>query len=57
MLVLGIKVGDSVFIDDGKTKLTVLSTQGNQVKIGFEADKSISIDRQIVHNAKKEQAL
>jgi len=53
MLVLGIKVRENVFIDNGKIKVTIIATQGSQVRLGFEAAKDISIDREVVHNAKK----
>ena len=45
MLVLSRKVGEEIVIGDD-VKLRVLSVNGNQVKLGFDAPRSVSIHRQ-----------
>lgn len=48
MLVLTRFKGQSVIIDDD-IELTILSVQGNQVKIGIKAPSEISVHRKEVH--------
>ena len=52
MLVLGSSKGKSIFIDGRRIKLTILDVGGRhgQVKLGFEADRSISINREEVQD-------
>lgn len=45
MLVLTRKVGEQIIIGDN-IRVRVLSIQGNQVRLGFEAPASVSIQRQ-----------
>lgn len=45
MLVLSRKVGEEVIIGDG-IRLKVLSIQGQQVRLGFVAPRSVQIHRQ-----------
>lgn len=45
MLILTRRVGESVIIDD-KIHVTVLSIKGNQIRIGINAPKEISIYRE-----------
>ncbi|MBY0231117.1 MAG: carbon storage regulator CsrA [Gemmataceae bacterium] len=45
MLVLSRKVGEEIVIGDS-IRLRVLAVNGNQVKLGFEAPRSVSIHRQ-----------
>ena len=44
MLVLGRKVGEQITINENIT-ITLLSMQGNQVKIGISAPKEVKIVR------------
>jgi len=44
MLVLGRRKGDQVVIGDGIV-VTVLRIRGNEVRLGFEADRSVRIRR------------
>jgi carbon storage regulator len=44
MLVLGRRVGEKITIDESIT-ITLLSMQGNQVKIGISAPKEVNIVR------------
>ena len=45
MLVLSRKIGEEIVIGNN-IKLRVLSVHGNQVRLGFEAPRSVSIHRQ-----------
>lgn len=45
MLVLSRKVGEEIVIGDG-IRVKVLSVQGNQVRLGFVAPRSVTIHRQ-----------
>lgn len=44
MLILTRKVGESVVIGDDIT-LTILSSKGNQIRLGIDAPKSVSVHR------------
>ena len=44
MLVLARRVGESIIIEGG-IEITVLSMEGNQVKIGIDAPKEVNIVR------------
>ena len=48
MLVLSRKVGQSVVIGEGTIKVTVLSIRGNTIRLGWEANGAIQIDREEV---------
>jgi carbon storage regulator len=48
MLVLMRRVGESIVIDGG-IRVTVVSVQGEKVRIGIEAPPDIRVDRQEVH--------
>ena len=52
MLVLTVRVGESIIISDN-IKVTVNSVQGTQVRIGVQAPRSISVDREEVYIKKK----
>ena len=54
MLLLSRKVGESILIDGEKIKVTVTDVQGNQVRLGIEADPSISVDREEIAIRKRE---
>ena len=45
MLVLSRKIGEEIIIGDG-IRVKVLSVQGNQVRLGFVAPRSVNIHRQ-----------
>lgn len=49
MLILSRYTGQKIIIGDD-TIITVLGIQGNQVRIGIEAPKQISVHREEVYN-------
>lgn len=51
MLVLSRKQNERVVIDD-KIVVVVVEIRGDKVRLGFEAPRDITIDRQEVHEAK-----
>jgi len=54
MLVLSRKVGDSVIIGDNVT-VTVLSIQGNQIRVGVTAPKEVSVHREEIYERIKRE--
>lgn len=56
MLILTRRVGETLMIGDEVT-VTVLGVKGNQVRIGVNAPKNVSVHREeIYERIKKEQA-
>jgi carbon storage regulator len=54
MLVLTRRVGTSMIIN-GDVSVVILKIRGNQVRIGVEAPKNISVDREEIHFRKIKQ--
>lgn len=50
MLVLTRSVGERLIINDGEIKLNVLEIKGNQVRIGIDAPRHISVHREEIYN-------
>jgi carbon storage regulator len=48
MLVLARRVGESVVIDND-IRVTVVSIQGDKIRLGFTAPASVTIDREEIH--------
>ena len=48
MLILTRKVGESVLIGEN-ISITVLSVRGNQVKLGVQAPKEVSVHREEIY--------
>jgi len=46
MLILTRRIGESLIIGDKEIVVTVLAIKGNQIRIGIEAPKDISIHRE-----------
>lgn len=55
MLVLSRKVGETVCIEDGFVKVTVLGIRGNVIRLGFEAPKYVAIDREEIMKVRQAQ--
>lgn len=51
MLVLSRKKSESIEIDGGKIKITVVEIRGDRARLGIEAPKEISVHRQEVADA------
>jgi carbon storage regulator len=49
MLILTRKTGEAIIID-GSIKVSVLSIEGNQIRLGIDAPKDISVHREEIHN-------
>ncbi len=49
MLILTRRVGEKLIIGDDVT-VTVLATQGKQVRIGVNAPRSVSVHREEIYN-------
>lgn len=50
MLILTRRVGESILIKEGEINITVLGICGNQVSIGVDAPKEISVHRKEIHD-------
>jgi len=49
MLVLSRRLGEKIIIGDREVEMVVISYDKGQVKLGFEADKRIKINREEVY--------
>ena len=54
MLILSRRLGESIVIGDN-VYLKILDVSGNQVRIGIEAPRSVSVDREEIHLKRKHQ--
>lgn len=50
MLVLTRSIGERLFIQNGLIKIQVLEVKGNQVRIGIDAPKEVTVHREEVWN-------
>lgn len=46
MLILTRRINERVMIDDGSIIVRILGVHGNQIRLGFEAPKDVSIHRE-----------
>ena len=46
MLVLSRKPNESIVIDGGIAKITVVETRGNQIRLGIEAPREVGVMRE-----------
>lgn len=53
MLILTRKVGESILIGND-ISITILSVRGNQVKLGVEAPKEVSVHREEIYQQIKQ---
>jgi len=49
MLILTRKAGEAIIINSD-VKVTVLSVEGNQIRLGINAPKEIAVHREEIHN-------
>lgn len=49
MLVLTRSVGERLIIGDGDITLTILDIRGNQVRLGIDAPKNVSVHREEIY--------
>jgi carbon storage regulator len=54
MLILTRRVGESVIVGDDVT-ITVLGVKGNQVRIGINAPKDVSVHREEIYKRIKQE--
>ena len=54
MLILTRKVGESLVIGDD-VSIVVLGVKGNQVRIGVDAPKSVSVHREEIYNKMQDE--
>jgi carbon storage regulator len=50
MLILTRRINESIMINDGQVTIKVLGVRGNQVRIGIEAPKEVSVHREEIFN-------
>jgi carbon storage regulator len=55
MLVLTRKVGENIIIGDN-IRVTIVSIDGGKVRIGIDAPRDVTVDRQEVHERRLEFA-
>jgi carbon storage regulator len=53
MLVLTRRIGETIVID-GDIRVTVVSVQGDKVRLGFKAPDYVRVDRQEIHDRRAE---
>ncbi|MFU2046958.1 carbon storage regulator CsrA [Avibacterium gallinarum] len=54
MLILTRKIGESLLIGD-EISITILSVRGNQIKVGVNAPKEVSVYREEIYQRMKKQ--
>ncbi len=55
MLVLTRKTGEEIIID-GRIRITVTQIKGDKVRLGIEAPPEVTVDRQEVHERRRQFA-
>ena len=55
MLILTRRISESVMINDD-VKITVLGVKGNQVRLGIDAPKEVSVHRQEIYERIQQEA-
>ena len=51
-LILSRTIGETVVINGGEIRVTVADVQGDQVRLAFNANPNIVIDREEIHQRK-----
>jgi len=54
MLILSRQIGETICILGEYIKIKVMDVKGKQVRIGIDAPKTVSVDREEVHARKKQ---
>ena len=54
MLILTRRIGETLIINDN-VKITVLAQKGNQVRLGIDAPKDITVHREEIHQRIQDQ--
>lgn len=54
MLVLTRKINEALLIEEGTIRVVVLSVQGDQVKLGIDAPREVSIMREEISQAQSQ---
>ena len=54
MLILTRKIGESLMIGDD-VQVTILGTQGNQIRIGIDAPREVEVHREEVYHRIQEE--
>lgn len=54
MLILTRRIGETLVINDN-VKITVLAQKGNQVRLGIDAPKDITVHREEIHQRIQDQ--
>lgn len=49
MLILTRRISESIIIGENSVKITVLGVKGNQVRLGIDAPKDISVHREEIY--------
>ena len=55
MLVLTRAIGEKLIVNDGEIKLSILEVKGNQVRIGIDAPKSVTVHREEIYQRIREE--
>ncbi len=50
MLILSRRTGETIIIGENQCRVTVLGVKGNQVRIGVDAPKDVSVHREEVYD-------
>ena len=49
MLVLTRSIGERLVINNGEVKVSILEIKGNQVRLGIEAPRNVSVHREEIY--------
>jgi len=55
MLILTRRIGESVIIGNNEIRITIISSNNNQIRIGIDAPKDVSVHREEIYNKIKNE--